>query len=656
MLSFRLRPGMPRLLAPRLLARRWLALGLLARRWLARRWLALGLLAWGLAGAALSGAPVARAHQGPDPVAHWYFAPATVGTEAVEARLGPAARIEGAPRLVPRGPQWTLRFDGVDDCLTVDESRGAGAPTAALTVAATVTAEAPQRQAAIVGVRQIHAEGQKGWFLGYRDGAFCLGLASVGADDGNGAMTVVRAPEPVQPGAVYRIVGTYDGQEMRLYVNGVLAAASRDQSGAIQYGARSRLVIGAARDTDEAYFHQGEIGDLSVYDVAAAEKWVAHDHADVAELLQTPPAAPDEGEMRFVVAPYLQRVTQDAITVMWETNREATATVRFGLDDSLPETAAGERATIHEVRLEGLQPQTGYYYRATAVAADGQTISSPLLSFQTASRPESPFAFVVIGDTQFNPRVAKTLTDMMWLQRPNFVVAVGDLVDDGPEKWQWTDQFFPGMQPLISRVALFPVLGNHERNTQHYYKYMSLPDPEYYYTFAYGNAQFFMLDSNKDASPGSKQWNWLENALRQSTAEWKFVAYHHPSYSSDEDDYGDMWRGRSEYGDMRLRPLSKLYDQYGVDIVWNGHIHSYERSWPLKDDQAVEDRGTIYVVTGGGGGGLEVAGPVKPYFQNNVKHGHHYCLAAVNGRTLEFKAFDMEGRLFDYLKIDKRVP
>jgi hypothetical protein len=53
---------------------------------------------------------------------------------------------------------------------------------------------------------------------------------------------------------------------------------------------------------------------------------------------------------------------------------------------------------------------------------------------------------------------------------------------------------------------------------------------------------------------------------------------------------------------------------------------------------------------------LEVAGPVKPYFQNNVKHGHHYCLAAVNGRTLEFKAFDMEGRLFDYLKIDKRVP
>jgi predicted phosphodiesterase len=597
----------------------------------------------------------ARGHEGPDPVAHWYFTPATVGPTSVQARLGPLARIEGAPRLVERGPQWALRFDGAQDYLVVDEASAANVPTRALTVAATVTVEAPQRRAAILGIQQVHAEGQKGWFLGYRDGAFCFGLASLGADDGNGAMTVIRATEALEPGAVYRVVGTYDGQEMRLYVNGALCASSRDQAGEIVYGARSQFVIGAALDTDEAYFHQGEICDVSVYDVVATEKWVAHDHADVADLLQTPAAAPEEGELRFVVTPYLQYVTQNSITVMWETNRETTAEVRFGLDGSTPEVAVGKWGTIHEIKLEGLQPQTGYYYRAVAVTEDGQKISSPLLSFQTANLPDAPFAFVVIGDTQFNPRVAKTLTDMMWLQRPNFVVAVGDLVNEGPEKWQWTEQFFPGMNPLISRVALFPVLGNHERNTQYYYKYMALPEPEYYYTFHYGNAQFFMLDSNKDVSPGSEQWNWLEHELKQSKAEWKFVAYHHPSYSSDEDDYGDMWRGRSEYGDLRLRPLSKLYDQYGVDIVWNGHIHSYERTWPLKDDKAVEDRGTIYVVTGGGGGGLEVAGPIKPFFQNNVKHGHHYCLAAVNGRTLEFKAFDMEGRLFDFLKIDKRV-
>jgi hypothetical protein len=153
--------------------------------------------------------------------------------------------------------------------------------------------------------------------------------------------------------------------------------------------------------------------------------------------------------------------------------------------------------------------------------------------------------------------------------------------------------------------------------------------------------------------PESEQYQWLEKELAASKATWRFVSYHHPSYSSDEDDYGDLWRGKSEWGDLRLRPLSKLYDKYGVDIVWNGHIHSYERSWPLVDDKPVDRGGTIYLVTGGGGGGLETAGPIKPYFQNTVKHGHHYCRVGVNGRTLEFKAFDLEGRLFDTLKIEK---
>jgi acid phosphatase type 7 len=347
--------------------------------------------------------------------------------------------------------------------------------------------------------------------------------------------------------------------------------------------------------------------------------------------------------------------TQTSITVMWETNHPSVGSVHFGRDEATPSTASGREATIHEITLTDLDPETPYFYRVEAAQGDDRKITSELLSFQTANRRDTPFAFGVLGDTQFNPRVSKVLTDMLWMQRPNFFVIAGDLVDTGPEKWQWTEQFFPGISPLASRVCLYPVIGNHEQNTKHYYDYMSLPAPEYYYEFSYGNADFFILDSNKECGPGSEQWNWLAAALEASDAVWKFVSYHHPSYSSDEDDYGDMWRGRSVYGEQRLRPLSKLYDKYGVDIVWNGHIHSYERSWPLKHDRVVEQNGTIYLVTGGGGGGLEVAGPIKPYFQNSVKHGHHYCLVGVNGRTLEFKAFDQEGRLFDYMKIDKRI-
>ena len=184
---------------------------------------------------------------------------------------------------------------------------------------------------------------------------------------------------------------------------------------------------------------------------------------------------------------------------------------------------------------------------------------------------------------------------------------------------------------------------------------MSLPAPEYYYTFEYGNAQFFMIDSNRKVAPGSEQYKFLERELKRSKAEWKVVCYHHPAYTSDENDYGNTWYGPSTRGDLRTRKLVPLFDKYGVDIVWNGHIHSYERTWPLRQDKARSPTdGTVYMITGGGGGGLELAGPIRPFFQNTVKHGHHFCYVAVNGKTLEMKAYDLEGRLFDTLTIEKR--
>jgi hypothetical protein len=201
------------------------------------------------------------------------------------------------------------------------------------------------------------------------------------------------------------------------------------------------------------------------------------------------------------------------------------------------------------------------------------------------------------------------------------------------------------------------VIGNHERNSHWYYDYFSLPAPEYHYSFKMGNAEFFMIDSNKDCGPDSEQYRWLDQALARSRATWKFAAHHHPCFSSDEDDFGDQWKGKPgrdyTWGDSNVRRLVPLYEKHGVDIVFNGHIHSYERTWPILNMSINQTKGVRYIVSGGGGGGLEQAAPQRSWFTVHVARGHHYCFATVHDRTIQFKAYDLEGRLFDTFELVK---
>ncbi|NLF57164.1 MAG: metallophosphoesterase, partial [Candidatus Hydrogenedens sp.] len=264
------------------------------------------------------------------------------------------------------------------------------------------------------------------------------------------------------------------------------------------------------------------------------------------------------------------------------------------------------------------------------------------------------FGFVVFCDTQSNPDVVRKLAEFAYAQRPAFTLVGGDLVSDGTVKEHWTGHFFPNMEPLNTRVPLVPILGNHDKNAHHFYDYFTLPEPEHHYQFDYGDLSVFMLDSEKSFRESGDEYRWLDTRLRRCKAVWKIVMMHKPAYSSDEDDYGDTANTRSVMGDMNARRLVPLYEKHGVDIVWSGHIHSYERTWPLKGGKAVSPRkGVVYLVTGGGGGGLEKAGPVRAPISAKVYSGHHYCYAMVNGKTLRMEAYDLDNRLFDWLELSK---
>lgn len=366
---------------------------------------------------------------------------------------------------------------------------------------------------------------------------------------------------------------------------------------------------------------------------------------------QPPPA--DSG-LRFVVGPYLQYATRTSVVVMAETDAPTTCVVEYGTAAPPDRSAAAaEPATLHELRIDGLAPRTKYFYRVTGTAADGRRVVSPLLTFTTAVEPADAFGFAVIGDTQKNPAMTGRLAKFMWDRRPHFVLHLGDVVDNGPDPGEWTDELFGPCRELFARVPVYPCIGNHERNHANYYKYFSLPKPEYYYSFRYGNAEFFSLDTNKPVGPGTEQYRWLDAALAKSAATWKVCFHHHPCYTSDSDDYGNTWTGTSRLGDTNARQLVTLYEKHKVDLALNGHIHVYERTWPVRGGDVDPKAGVTYVTSGGGGGRLEDVQPTPAFFKNQGRVDYHYCYVTVFGGRLDFKAFDRDNHLFDQFSLRK---
>src|SRR6185503_15453317 len=134
-------------------------------------------------------------------------------------------------------------------------------------------------------------------------------------------------------------------------------------------------------------------------------------------------------------------------------------------------------------------------------------------------------------------------------------------------------------QDLVRRLVFWPCLGNHDWSTasgQPWRDAFVTPannaaGSENYYSFDFGNAHFTVLNSNQSTSPGSAQHDFLEEDLAATSQRWKFVVFHHPVYSSSQ--HGSDTTIRSN--------LTPLFDAYGVDVVFMGHDHDYERTKPL---------------------------------------------------------------------------
>lgn len=463
----------------------------------------------------------------------------------------------------------------------------------------------------------------------------------------------------------YHVVATCSDRMVTLYVNG--EKVSEMAVGKRLQAADDHQLEAAAYMKKEPYMKLGNMVKMfAIHPKTLEQAEIKKRYAELQNMVT-------EGKLyrdlfHFNAGPYLNYATTTAINMVWETDRPADFVIEYGrqlpLDkrielntQKIKKETPSVGSNIYEITLKDLEPETPYFYNIKAKSHDGVVMESGLLTFSTAVKETNSYSFAVIGDTEARPHINDRVCKQVWDERPNFLMIVGDLTDGGKaeHKFEWNYEYFQGVTQMASRIPVYPVAGNGEDDLFWYNRYHALPQPEGYYSFTYGNAEFFMLDSNKpkEFAPGGLQYQWLENKLRASTAKWKFVAHHHAPYSADDDDYGDSWKGKSDLGDKAIRQIVPLYEKYKVDMVFFGHLHTYQRTLPVRDNLVDQQNGVIYVQGGGGGGNLEDFAPSRAWFSAKTYRGHHYFMVTVHEGTLNLKMYDTEGRMRDYLDLKK---
>lgn len=343
------------------------------------------------------------------------------------------------------------------------------------------------------------------------------------------------------------------------------------------------------------------------------------------------------------------------LTVTWRST-EPTGEVRFGEATSQERSVAATSAAyggsfLHEARLTGLSPGTTYRYRA----GEGSSVTAER-TFTTAPAPSAraSFRFAAYGDSRTDDAARARVRAAIQARQPAFSVDSGDLVADGNIQSQW-DEWFATMEPLIATSPFVPVVGNHEVNSPRFYQQFALPrrgasaDGETYASWRYGNVHFLSLNTEIPYGPGSAQYAWLEADLAQAAADphvrWIVATFHRPPYSSG-----------SHGSDHGVREAwSPLFERYGVDLVFNGHDHHYERSLAFANGVPQGDGGgVVYVVTGGAGAPLY--GVVKSDFTAFSRAVHHFVEIDVTPTELSLEAIDTSGTVFDRLTLTNDVP
>ncbi|MGN6104842.1 MAG: metallophosphoesterase [Kofleriaceae bacterium] len=345
----------------------------------------------------------------------------------------------------------------------------------------------------------------------------------------------------------------------------------------------------------------------------------------------------------IVRGPILAELGDTHATIAVETDPDTEAVIAWGTGEVLDQRQVSPPGRRHAFALAGLPANSSIRYRVSAGAS-----RSRALVFRTPPPAGAVVRIGIYGDVRGGHAVHRRLVDHMLAEPLDAIAVTGDMVLRGSDEADW-QRFFAVTAELLAQLPYYPAIGNHDLGwdgadqVKRAEEVFSLPagppgrpPGAYWYSRDVADVHLVFLDSNHYDLVAQEAWLEADLAAARARGVRAIVALTH------DGPYSRGYHGGSALARARYVPILV---RHGVDLVFSGHDHLYQRG---------ERGGLRYVVTGGGGANLYgircgVAGRPRCATEDGMQaiaKEHHYAVLTI-AREIELCVRRVDGALLE---------
>lgn len=360
--------------------------------------------------------------------------------------------------------------------------------------------------------------------------------------------------------------------------------------------------------------------------------------------------------------PYLTDLDINRAEVVCHTgeNVDLTLEYREEKNDASDKRINSKESTQHVFCLENLKPGTSYSYCILGPEGPVKNSAPPTVCpvFTTPAQRPRAFSFIAYGDSRDSSKIPKRhreITTHFLAHAPSFVVSTGDLLIGGQHasssmfSHDWTVNFFQPLRGVAETIQYHLTVGNHDQDSSEALEGIQKAFPRFResfrYAFRHGDAHFIILHVANQMQEFQKQKEWFVDELKKAQdARWRIVFLHVSPFTNGK------YRNSAWTLDGREDFLKTCVRQ-GVDVVFSGHDHSYQRFHPLRSNEQ-DKRSVIFVVTA-----LSGTNPYHAvhdsYTAKVVNKTDHFCVIDVHPENLTITAYDNKNRAIDRVEVPR---